>query len=475
MAKFNEYYKNGNKLVFEFKVDLDYKNTGYTSIDLIMRNADGSKYPVSGSYNTSEMNKSNGNLIFNARNYENIQKNILSKVFEYNGTVTTLVIQNIIKEVTQYEIDNARGIINNAARTTENIMKGAGSPETAPPSVQSIASINNIDPKSYNPNFTLADDNVNIQNASVATQTIPNADNINGVGNATSSQVSSMRPESANTVMQRDDKIAQFAKIGGDRADNLQHVMTGADLSVFFLMEVPVLGDVTDGIPKHLWRKELLMMELDSVMSISYSILREVFPVRVIGESKPRSFTRGPMSIAGHIAFTIFTDDVLVRLRSQMVDKFKNLQIRNDEIAASLRKDMPDEYKSVQVNIRNQYNTFNNVLNYGNVYLLNQLLPFHLLVMGVNEQGDFCKMMIRDVYVIDENQYHGTSQPNIMNKITFSATDIYPMTSGSVKEDGTTSTSDQSQMRAQKFSTYSGSQVMNDVSNMLSNNLKQGN
>lgn len=279
--------------------------------------------------------------------------------------------------------------------------------------------------------------------------------------------------------------------IGSDKhkTGSLQHVMSGSDLSVFLMAEVPKIEDMVSDIKPYLWQKELLLIELDSVMSLGYSIVREVFPVRSIGRSKPKSFTRGGISIAGHLAFAIFTDDVLVRLRTQMqkgVQEFANkAKAQIEEYKKQSTKDpnkVPDQatIDSIAANTKSvteKYNLYNKILNAGNVYMLNQMLPFHLLVMGTNEHGNFSKMMIKGVRIIDENQMQGVAQPNIMNKVTFAAEDIFPMTTGGTTNSGeftATNEGDMNNLSANKFSIYSGSQIMNDVAAMQSGTYRLG-
>ena len=260
--------------------------------------------------------------------------------------------------------------------------------------------------------------------------------------------------------------------IGSDKnkTGTLQHIISGADLSVFFMMELPSIADMADATLKdkpYLWKKELILIELDSVMSLGYSIVREVFPVRSIGNSKPRAFTRGGITIAGHIAFAIFTDDVLVRMRVQMQESVQRLYAKS----AEAKKNAGSSDLAKITEIQKQYQMFNNMLNVGDVYMLNQLLPFHILVMGTNEQGNFSKMMIKGVRIIDENQLQGVSQPNIMNKVTFAAEDIFPMAVGSTDSNGeftATSNKDIANISTSKFNTYTGSQIMTDVATMQS-------
>lgn len=329
----------------------------------------------------------------------------------------------------------------------------------------------------------------------------------------------------------------------GSNGTNLISTLSGSDLSVFFLTEIPNVEDVNSGIPMYLWRKEMMLLELDSVMSFTYSIVREVFPVRSIGTSKPKSYTRGPIGIAGSMCFSVFTEDVLVRLRTQMQksinDYRKGLQsalnsykakdntslfnkAKLDTIDGNITKLKKDQnqvaknratgdiseaeydtdysYYDKQINdlktqrslidsqqkyldgrntsaqstinsLSETYAQYNAALNAGGIYMLNQLIPFNLLIMGTNEQGTFSKMMLKGVRIIDENQMQGVQQPNIVNKITFSAEDIFPLMSGSSSENTmdftSISTKDQNTpIASNQYAIYTGSQLMKDVAAM---------
>jgi hypothetical protein len=329
----------------------------------------------------------------------------------------------------------------------------------------------------------------------------------------------------------------------GSNGTNLTSTLSGSDLSVFFLTEIPNIEDVNNNVAPYLWRKEIMLLELDSVMSFTYSIVREVFPVRTIGTSKPKSYTRGPIGIAGSICFSVFTEDVLVRLRTQMQDSINNYRkslstalnnykakdnssilnkAKLDAIDSKMneiniyKQNLYDDYmenggsdasytsdnlayekqlndlntqraaiesqqkyldnrnvsaKSTIDNLSETYAQYNKALNAGGIYMLNQLIPFNLLIMGTNEQGTFSKMMLKGVRIIDENQMQGVQQPNIVNKITFSAEDIFPLISGTSSDttlDFTSiSSKDQnSPTTSNPYSIYTGSQLMKDVAAM---------
>jgi hypothetical protein len=274
--------------------------------------------------------------------------------------------------------------------------------------------------------------------------------------------------------------------IGGTdgKTGNLIDTLSGADLSVFFLTELPKLEDTMNDTPKHLWRKELMLMEIDSVLSATYSIMREVFPVRSVGRSKPNGFTRGPMTISGSLAFTIFTEDVLVRLRTQMQKSINDLQtkakqviegydkaLKESRITSDQNVERNDKAKLPMQTLAENYALYNQILNTGGIFMLNQLLPFHILIMGTTERGIFAKMMLKNIRVIDENQMQGVQQPNIVNRISFVAEDIFPLMTGNLADSmsySSTAMEDQNKIGGNKLSVYTGSQVMKDVSSMVS-------
>lgn len=293
--------------------------------------------------------------------------------------------------------------------------------------------------------------------------------------------------------------------ITSEKNGTLVDTITGADLSVFFLTELPNLTDIISKVPQHLWRKELMLIEIDSTLSFSYSIMREVFPVRSIGTTKPKSFVRGPSTISGSIAFSIFTEDVLVRLRTQMQDSITDLQNKASAVITSYRKQEANvldskstatmmaqmlEEKGAKVDgakkehpltslntLVENYKLYNQMLNAGGIFMLNQLLPFHILVMGTTERGTFSKMMIKNIRVIDENQMSGVQQPNIVNRISFVAEDIFPLMSGDVNDRmqyASTSDKDQGSISGTKLGIYTGSQVMRDVSSMVGGEYRMG-
>ncbi len=208
----------------------------------------------------------------------------------------------------------------------------------------------------------------------------------------------------------------------------------GADLAVFYMAEMPVIEDViARSKDPDSWRKEIIVFELDNVLSISYSTLREKFPVRQLGHANPVAYTYGIRTIAGHIAFAVLAEDVLSRLRSQIRTSFSKASKNLGSLKAS---GMSEEYiNEADKNIKNLENYYTAALSFqNNIQLLDSLLPFHLLIMGVNEAGVMSKFIIKDIYINDETQHQGTQQPHIINKVNYVARDIVPMSESDIND-----------------------------------------
>lgn len=204
----------------------------------------------------------------------------------------------------------------------------------------------------------------------------------------------------------------------------LHDTIGGSDITVFMLMEVPMYEDLH--LPTEIQRKESILIEMDSVLSISYSTIRDVFPVRSLGHINQKGVVRGARTISGHIAFAVFTEDILSRIRGKLISESNNIAKKFSEFKGTQDANI-DAVNKYTSELKRQY--YQNSSALMKVQMLDSLPPFHLLCLGMSEtSGNISKILIKGVSIIDENQYQGTQQPNIVNKVSYVATDIIPMT-----------------------------------------------
>jgi hypothetical protein len=260
-----------------------------------------------------------------------------------------------------------------------------------------------------------------------------------------------------------------------------QETVGGSDMAVFFMAEVPNVSDLADGISVEDCRKEFIILEMDNVLSLQYSIMRGVFPVRQLGHENPVDFTRGPRTMAGFMACSIFAEDVLGRLRSRVLESFEKLfgnlrKINTSNESTSYLEDNSDSpYASIETeralasNFKNVnaerdayrlYRYYDAALKFDQVELLDQLPSFHLLIIGVNETGKLVKFILKGVQIMEENQVQGTRRPDIMNKISFVCKDIVPMSNAGPSTAITSSMEGGSMSTEWKMKSFTASQAL---------------
>lgn len=125
---------------------------------------------------------------------------------------------------------------------------------------------------------------------------------------------------------------------------------------------------------------------LGDLSTLSYSIHRENTPVRVIGHVNPQGWLRGPRTIAGSLIFTNFDQYTFNRL-----EKFQQGGLA------------------------------------GFYPLADMLPPFDIVVSFSNEYGNFSKLRIFGVNIVDEGSTMSVDDLVTESTYTFMARGIMPM------------------------------------------------
>ncbi len=138
---------------------------------------------------------------------------------------------------------------------------------------------------------------------------------------------------------------------------------------------------------------------LAECQTLSISTYREKYPVRSLSSVYPKSFTRGPRTIAGSMVFTVFDKNVLYELLD----------------ADGTDYDAENSFTSA---------------------LIDQLPPFDITVSFANELGQMSRMAILGVEFVSEGQTMSIQDMFIENTTQWVARDIDPMTNiGKAKRD----------------------------------------
>jgi len=127
---------------------------------------------------------------------------------------------------------------------------------------------------------------------------------------------------------------------------------------------------------------------IGNMSTLSYSIHREKFPVRALGYTYPKAWTRGPRTIAGTVVFTVFDRYALYDIAKAKATIDRSL----GETALSLLGD--------------------------------QMAPFDIVCMFQNEYGRTSQLRLLDVELVDEGQTMSVNDIYTESTHSFVAGDI---------------------------------------------------
>lgn len=139
------------------------------------------------------------------------------------------------------------------------------------------------------------------------------------------------------------------------------------------------------------------VVELGELQTISYSVHRENSPIRTLGHVNPRGFIKGGRTIAGSLIFAVFNEYAFYRIK---------------------------QYRDFLEDDRGFF-----------APLADMLPPFDIVITFVNEYGQFAKMKIFGVTIIDEGQVVSVEDVFIEQTYTFMARGIQPLVKMSREKD----------------------------------------
>lgn len=134
--------------------------------------------------------------------------------------------------------------------------------------------------------------------------------------------------------------------------------------------------------------------ELGEIQTISYSIYRDKMPVRALGISVPKGYTRGPVTIAGTMIFTVLHERILH-------------EISNYSIIGDSPSDVID-LKNLRVD---------------------QLPPIDIFISFENEYGNKSRLGIFGVEFLNEGQVMSVADLITENSVNYVAKHLSPLKS----------------------------------------------
>jgi len=132
------------------------------------------------------------------------------------------------------------------------------------------------------------------------------------------------------------------------------------------------------------------LIQVNNIQTFSYSIYRDKEAVRVLGQVNPVGFTRGQITLAGTIIFTVTFGKILHELF--------------------------------------QYAQQDGFIKYPNLQRIDQLPPLDFMLVFNNEYGAVSRMVIYGVEFMNEGQVMSIQDLMTENSVNYMARDFSPMT-----------------------------------------------
>jgi hypothetical protein len=176
------------------------------------------------------------------------------------------------------------------------------------------------------------------------------------------------------------------------------------------------------------------VIELGELQTLSYSIHRENSPIRTLGHVNPRGFIKGGRTIAGSLIFAVFNEYAFYRIK-----KYREFLSRKNGFFAPLADMLP---------------------------------PFDIVITLFNEYGQYAKMKIYGVTIIDEGQTLSIDDLFIEQTYTFMARGIQPIVKMTQEKDSNSTSNPELDARDLQISrNIFGDQVIDDLAKLYNSNM----
>lgn len=167
-----------------------------------------------------------------------------------------------------------------------------------------------------------------------------------------------------------------------------------------------------------------------TLQAISYAVQREKAPIYVMGRVDPLSFSRGKRGIAGTLVSLMLDQHILF---SKVFDKLKFVADK-DEVYASV-SDLNDATTTADLSLLGGGDPLDPDFDESNVsdnfqlnraWYVDQIPPFDVVIVAVNEYGKSATMRIYGVEILNEGSGFSIDDIVIENQMTYVCRTILP-------------------------------------------------
>ena len=165
------------------------------------------------------------------------------------------------------------------------------------------------------------------------------------------------------------------------------------------------------------------------VTGMTVSVQREKVPVYCMGDPNPKSYSRGKRGIAGALMFSVWDRSALLAAMKEDTRYRgfigKATEFRNARFSTG---DTNENSSGVTTNAVDGAgnNIVSNTYVYGEAFHADQLMPFNIIVVGVNEYGGGAVMSVRGAEIVNNNTSVSVDDIQTEESMTYVARHMIP-------------------------------------------------
>ena len=174
------------------------------------------------------------------------------------------------------------------------------------------------------------------------------------------------------------------------------------------------------------------------LQAFSYSVTREKAPVFIFGSPNPRGLARGKRGFAGTMVFVMLDQSALLQAMKDMRFVSLRSEIHPDFIASGDEletESMPLESANASMLLGLSGGDINAVPDPGSFikdyaltqpYFVDQIPPFEVSLLAVNEMGAAARMVVYGAEILNEGSGFSIDDLSVEEQMTYVAMNMYP-------------------------------------------------
>ncbi len=177
-----------------------------------------------------------------------------------------------------------------------------------------------------------------------------------------------------------------------------------------------------------------------TLQAFSYSVTREKAPIFVWGSPNPQGLARGKRGFAGTLVFVMLDQHALLSAMSQMLFVSNRAEVHPDFAAMADQTFGQQETASLALSLGLTADDTDAIESLGNPqnftadyslyrpWLVDQIPPFDVSILAVNEMGAAARMVVYGVEILNEGSGFSIDDLSVEHQMTWVGLNMYPWT-----------------------------------------------